>query len=394
VELISEPVAVLGRMIIMLLFTSMLSEGCYAQKESGMFAPAEGSPLATGAYPLDLVLVDLNLDGNADVVTANRDSQDLTVLLGDGKGRFTTHSAHSDKLEMPSHLIASGDFDRDGKTDLVISYHHSYDVTVLFGDGLGGFEEKSTFSVITEERNPPHNHGLAVGDLNADGDLDIITSNHQDNSVSVLLGDGPGNFATAEGSPFEVGRGPYPLALGDVNGDRSLDIMTPNMLGNDISVLLGDGKGKFSPANYSPTSVERRPFYVASADLNGDRNLDLVITYDDAAILTLLFGNGQGGFHKPSSSPVTVEQRGWKVVPADMNQDGQVDLVMGTFGKSVAVLLGDGKGKFQPAYGSPFRVDRAPYSVAVGDVNGDGAMDIATANAEANSVSILLGRPH
>lgn len=128
------------------------------------------------------------------------------------------------------------------------------------------------------------------------GNLDLTTSNQDDNSVSVLLGDGRGDFKPASGSPFAVGRAPYPHAIGDVNRDGKLDIVTPNVGSNNVTVLLGDGKGGFTPAANSPYPVGSRPYYIAVGDTSGDGNPDLMTTHDDISLMTTLLGDGRGGF--------------------------------------------------------------------------------------------------
>ena len=135
-------------------------------------------------------------------------------------------------------------------------------------------------------------------DVNGDGKLDLVTAKNDDNDVSVMLGDGKGGFARAPDSPFPVGPGPYPLAVGDVNGDGKPDIVTPNSKPGDrsLTVLLGYGKGGFKSAPDSPVAAAGNPYYVALKDANGDGKLDLVATHNGDDRATVLLGNGKGGF--------------------------------------------------------------------------------------------------
>ena len=356
-----------------------------------LFALAPGSPLAVGRQPADVAVGDVNGDGHLDILTANVGSNDISLLLGDGRGGFRAALAIAFPGSTPPHRILIRDVNNDKRPDLVVSSHDSNDVVVLLGDGNGGFASAPGSPFAALRATPPHNHGLEVADLNGDGKVDIVTGNQNDNSVSVLLGDG-GAFRPAPGSPFAVGRSPYPLALGDVNRDRHIDIVAPNVGSNSVTVLLGDGRGGFLAAAGSPIAVATRPYGVALGDLNADGRLDAVISHDDITLITILLGDGRGGFRPAPGSPHDVGQRAGRLVLADLNRDGRLDLASGTAADTVVVLLGNARGRFAPAPGSPLAAGPGPWAVAVADVNGDGKLDILTANFQADSVTIMLGR--
>jgi hypothetical protein len=161
---------------------------------------------------------------------------------------------------------------RDGKLDIASAEHDSHDIQIFYGHGDGSFARAPGPPISALSAGRPHNHGLVFADVNADGALDIGTSNQNDHSVSVLLGDGRGGFRSAPGSPFGVGRAPYPLVLDDVSRDGKPDIVTPDVGSNTLTVLTGDGAGRFSPAQGSPHSVAFRPYAVALGDLDGDQD--------------------------------------------------------------------------------------------------------------------------
>jgi hypothetical protein len=286
--------------------------------------------------------------------------------------------------------MAAGDFDGDGRPDLALTSHDHNEAVVLRGDGAGGFAPFPASPVRFLERPRAHNHGLAAGDVDGDGRLDLATADQDDKSVSVVLGDGSGAFTPAAGSPFAVAGGSYPLALADLNGDRALDIVTPNVTASSITVLLGDGRGGFAEAPGSPHAVHPRPYFIAVGHLDGDPALDVVASHDDSEDLSILLGDGAGGLGAPRR--VSLGGRGWKVRIADMNGDGRSDIVTGIARGSVVILHGDGSGGFRQAPGSPVRVGDGPWGVAVGDVNHDGRPDVVTANLESNDLSVLLSR--
>jgi hypothetical protein len=372
-----------------------LTSGCQAQPQRGapspdaLFSPATGSPINLGSRPNDLAVADWNRDGKLDVVTCN-DGDTVTVLLGDGRGGFTP--APGSPMKAAAHFIAVGDVNKDGNPDLALTHHDSFGVVVLLGAGDGRFAPAPGSPFAAHRGAKAHNHGLALSDLNGDGNLDITTSNQDDNSVSVLLGNGGGGFTPVAGSPFAVGRAPYPHAVGDVNRDGNLDIVTPNVRGNNVTVLLGDGRGGFTPAAKSPYAVANRPYYVALGDVSGDALPDLITTHDDISLMTSLLGDGRGGFTAAPASPFDLGRRAFKLVAADLDGDGRADLVVGTEADdSVAVLLSNERGGYTPAAGSPYRAGRSPR-VAVGDVNNDGNPDIITANQGSGDITVLLGK--
>lgn len=359
------------------------------QSQNSLFTLAPGFPLGLGSRPNDIAVGDWNKDGKLDIVTCN-EGDTVIVLLGNNRGGFTP--AAGSPINVASHIIVAGDVNNDGNLDLALTHHDSFGVVILLGTGDGRFAAAPGSPFVAHQGAKAHNHGLALSDLNSDRNLDITTSNQDDNSVSVLLGNGRGGFTPAAGSPFAVGRAPYPHVVGDVNGDGNLDIATPNVGSNNVTVLLGNGKGSFTSAANSPFAVATRPYYVAVGDVSGDGKPDLITTHDDINLMSTLLGDGRGGFSAAPDSPFDLGRRAYKLVAADLNRDGLADLIIGTEASdSVTVLLGNKGGGYKPAAGSPYRAGRNPR-VAIGDVNGDGKPDIITANNGSNDITVLLSR--
>ena len=374
---------------------AILTSGCQAQLQrnnqsrDSLFTPAPGSPLNIGSRPNDIAVADWNKDGKLDIVTCN-DGDTVTVLLGNGRGGFTP--ASGSPINVAAHLIAVGDVNNDRNPDLALTHHDSFGVVVLLGAGDGRFAAAPGSPFTAHQGTKAHNHGLTLSNLNSDGNPDITTSNQDDNSVSVLLGNGSGGFTPAAGSPFAVGRAPYPHAVGDVNKDGNLDIVTPNVGSNNVTVLLGDGRGGFTPAANSPYAVATRPYYIAIGDVSGDALPDLMTTHDDINLMSTLLGDGRGGFRAAPASPFDLGRRAYKLVAADVNRDARVDLVIGTEASdSVTVLLSNERGGYTPAAGSPYTAGRNPR-VAIGDVNNDGKPDIITANNGSSDITVLLAK--
>jgi hypothetical protein len=341
-----------------------------------------------GSRPNDLAIGDLNKDGRLDLATCHDEA--VTVLLNDARGGFTP--APGSPIKTAAHLIDIGDVNNDRNLDLALTHHDSLGVQILLGAGNGRFSLAPGSPFIAHQGEKAHNHGLTLSDLNADGNLDITTSNQDDNSVSVLLGNGRGSFAPATGSPFAVGRAPYPHAIGDVNKDGNLDIVTPNVGSDNVSVLLGNGRGEFRTATNSPFSVAGRPYYIAIGDVSGDGNADLMMTHDDINLMTTLLGDGRGGFTTPRGSPFDLGRRGYAIVAADVTGDARTEVIVGLLSRdSLVVLLSNADGGYTPAAGSPYRAGLNP-KMAIADVNGDGKRDIIAAGNESSDITVLLQR--
>lgn len=392
---ISRTQRLVGTVVTILLVSSFPPLSCLSASGSPKptrvsFQPSPGSPFRVGAHPAAIAVADVNGDGKEDILTANTGSDDVSVLLGDGRGGFRNAPGSPFPAGPKPHLLAIGNLNDDRRPDVALTEHDSNDVRVFLGTGDGRFSKAPGSPFVALRETPPHNHGLSLGDVNGDRFLDIATSNQNHGSVSVLLGSGKGSFTPAPGSPFPVGRDPYPHALGDLNGDGRLDVVSPNVRGNSASVLIGDGRGGFTPAAGSPYAVTARPYFAALGDLNGDKRLDIVTTHDDTSVATVLLGDGKGRFNLAPGSPFDVGVRGWAVRLGDVNGDSRVDMITsGAHG--LVVMLGDGRGRFTRSPGPPHSVGRGAWNIVLTDLNRDGKLDVATTNSEDSSVSVLLG---
>jgi hypothetical protein len=197
-------------------------------------------------------------------------------------------------------------------------------------------------------------------------------------------------FSNASGSPIAVGTNPNAIAVGDFNGDGKLDLAVSNLNGANVTILLGNGDGTFTPAAASPATGVW-PCSVAAGDFNGDGKLDLAVANQNSGNVTILLGNGDGTFTPAAASP-WAGSAPISVAVGDFNADGKLDLAVANYGSNnVTILLGNGDGSFTPAFPTP-ATGAEPYSVAVGDFNGDGILDLAVANSDSNNVTILLGK--
>jgi uncharacterized protein (TIGR03437 family) len=361
-----------------------------AAAANAQFTGAPGSPFPAGSSPDFVAVGDFNGDGHPDLAVANLESNNVTVLLGSAMGVFAAAPGSPFPVGSSPDSVAVGDFNGDGNLDLAVANKGDGTVTVLLGNGRGGFTAAGSPLIVGSKP-----YSVVAADFNADGNLDLAIANFGDSTITVLLGNGGGGFVPAASSPFPVGPvGAFPasLAAADFNGDNKPDLAIANFGDDTVSVLLGDGTGGFNEAQGSPFAVGSEPDSIAVGDFSGDTVADLAVVNSGDNTVTVLLGNGAGGF-TPGPGPYRVGSGPDSVVVADFNGDGNPDLAIANFiDSTVTVLLGNGAGGFTEAQGSPVAVgtNTEPASVAVGDFNGDGKPGLAFADSIANNVTVLL----
>jgi len=298
----------------------------------GGFTEAESSPFFAGSIPNDISINDFNKDGNMDLAFANHEKKYLTVLLGNGKGNFTAAPASPFPVKgIPhTHGIAAGNFNTDGRLDLATDSWGNDQVEVLFGDSANLFSKTGMFFKVGKR---PYQR-LRAADINSDGVDDIVTTNSEGNNATILLANGKGGFYEAAGSPFACGDAPFGIAIGDLNADGKLDLAIINSPGsmaegngkNGLTVLLGDGTGKFITMKGSPYEAGKIPNRVAIGDVNGDGINDIVTSDNDSNKIYLFSMNKNGSIL--SSSSITVGNHPKGVAIVDLNGDGKGDIVV------------------------------------------------------------------
>ncbi len=339
-----------------------------------------GTAYPTDAGPHAVATGDLNGDGYPDIVTANRDSTTVTVLMNNGNGTFAA-GVNYQAGSLPGSVVI-GDFNGDGHPDIVVANGcKDRTVSILLNKGDGTFGPPQAYQV---NYTPS---ALAVGDLNGNGHLDLVVLNGW-NHATILFGNGDGTFT--KGPTYTVGKNPYRVAIGDLNHDGYPDLVTLNTLDATITVLMNRGDGTFAPGvSYA---VNAKPTALAVGDFTDNGYPDIAVasagaTAQSNGTVKILLNKGDGTFapgvdYMVGKAPAAIGM-------GDFNMDGFTDLAVTNVGSNtVELLLNKGDGTFAP--GPLYPVDSELYALAVDDFNVDGLPDLAVASTYSHTVTVLL----
>ena len=331
-----------------------------------------------GRQPVGAIAVDFDGDGFLDIVSVDQQSDALGLIKGFGDGTFRRIAA------LPTGSLPSGtafaDVNNDGFPDLVTSNLRSQDIAVNLANGGGGFAPALSTSIF-----PITPSGIAVGDWNGNGTIDVAVVSASLGSLAILTGYGNGAF----GAPvqYATGSSPKQVVTADFNRDTWADLAVVNNGSNTIQIWRGNGAGQFALNTTLATGTA--PQGMTVADFNNDGNLDIVVCNHIADTVYVYLGNASGGFGAPGTISPGFGPRA--TVATDFNKDGNTDFVV-TLSKvsgvgQAALYLGNGAGGFTAQ--TVVNTGPAPNTATVGDFNLDENMDVVTVNLTANTISVL-----
>jgi len=325
---------------------------------------------------------DMNGDGWLDLSTVNEVSSDLRVFLNraDGTGLYHDFLAPPEPLNFESSPNESADFNKDGKADLCIGSSATSVVSVLLGHGDGTFAPQQTIAVGGEP------HGIAVLDVEGDGDLDIVTSNTTGNNCSLLLNNGAGVFGAA--TQFEGGgNGEYAMGSGDMNNDGIFDLVVGCRYSESVMIHLGNGNGGFAIS--STNDADGLVWMLSIADVNGDGKEDVLTSNSGSNTGSVLLGNGAGDLGTPTT--VAAAPGAIATDVGDLDGDGDLDWLISSFGGGRwRIYRNNGAGVF--TFHQEFIAPSNPSCSIILDIDNDRDLDLCLTDEIADVVILKKNR--
>jgi hypothetical protein len=356
------------------------------------FSPTELPVAPAGAKPTSVAVADFNGDHHLDLAATDSTGGTVTLAKGDGTGKFMAFAPAT--LAVPAaNFVAAADFNNDGMVDLIVTgvSNGKGTISVFQGHANGTFTPAGSGYTETDTGGVPN--GIAIADFNGDGLLDAAFTDYLKDRVTVLLNGGNFSFSPDSGSPYSLVSGARPVSIvaGDFDRDGILDLAVADNGTKTYSILQGKGRGSFNPPTPVTMAPAHNPRYLALGDFDNNGILDLATANSDDGSVSVLIGQGNGTFTQKPDLTIRNGQGAVGLVAADIDGDGNQDLAVSDYKSFIlTVLLGEGTGGFPNTGSAPAGTAATGAGfIAVGAFDESGLLNVAMSNASGTGARIL-----
>jgi hypothetical protein len=365
---------------------------------------------STGPIPSSVAIIDMDGDGKPDMVIANSSSNTISVFRNTSTTGSISASSFAAKVDFVTGTspvsVAIGDVDGDGKPDMIVVNRSSDNISVLRNTSTSGSISASSFAAKVDFATGTGPLSVVIGDVDGDSKPDLIVTNYNSNTVSVLRNTSTSGSISASSFAAKVDFGtsaePSIIAIGDLDGDDKPDLAITNFSPNTVSVLRNTSTpGSISASSFAAKvdfATGANPYFVAVGDIDGDGKLDLVVSNVSSVNVSVLHNTSITGSINASSFAAKVDFTvGFHPVTVDIGDldgDNKPDLVVANqLSDNISVLRNTStSGSINAssfAAKTDFATDNQPVSVAIGDLDGNGIPEIAATNYNSNTVSVF-----
>ncbi|WP_343634191.1 FG-GAP-like repeat-containing protein [Fluviicola sp.] len=325
----------------------------------------------SGSGQTDLTICDIDNDGDKDVVTTNKSSNNISVLKNNGTGTLNLHATYA--TELAPDGIDNFDINQDGFKDIVVANVSSSTISIFFG-GSGGV--LSLYQTIQAPGSPK---AVVVGHFTSDTYPDIVSAQTSGAYFNSFVGNATNNYLQT--NLFDIGASPSSAFAADFNGDGNQDVAITQAGANNAQIYLGNGAGGFTAGAILTTGTT--PFYITGADLDNSGSMDLVVVNNGSGNITVFYGTGSGTFSAGSTYSVGTTPVQAKI--GHLNGDAFTDIVVTNSGSAnFSVLTANGASSFNSAVN--YATNPTPYPIVITDYDNDGFNDVVVGhNASASS---------